>query len=133
MELLKELYEAYKTMRAEGVDTPITVKRVYPVEKFQIRKIMIDPPAWVLIARKAGNLWEGIALTDWVELARTEKPFPYLFTKEATLVPLPSFLYFSEEFLLNHTKAVAKANEEILNKVLDYVLNTRLPRKGIYR
>ncbi|WP_461828896.1 hypothetical protein, partial [Aquifex sp.] len=57
----------------------------------------------------------------------------YLFTKEATLVPLPSFLYLSEEFLINHTKAVARANEQILNKVLDYVLNTRLPRKGIYR
>ena len=133
MELLRELLEAYRIMRKEGEGVIATPEQKTSPDTYQIRKLLIDPPAWVLLVRKAGNLWEGIPLTDWVELARTEKPFPYLFTREATLVPLPSFIYLSDEFLLNHSKAVAKANEEILNKVLEYVLNTRLPRKGIYR
>ena len=133
MEIVKELYEAYKTMRKEGTTVPIQVKKKVKPEKYQVRKIMIDPPGWCLIVRKLNGLYECVALTEWVELARTELSFPYLLIREATLVPLPSFLYLSEEFLENYTKAVAKANEKIVEKVLDYVLNTRLPTKGIYR
>lgn len=133
MSLLKELLEAYRTMRREGTDIPLKVKSKVKPEEHQIRKILIDPPAWVLLVKREGNLWVGVALTDWVELSRTEKSFPYLFTREATLVPLPSFLYLSEEFLENHTKAVAKANRDITDKVLEYVKNTRLPREGIYK
>ena len=133
MEILKELYDAYRTMRKEGSDIPIRVKSKVKPEKYQVRKIMIDPPGWCLIIGKIDNLYKCIALTEWVELARTEKPFPYLLIREATLVPLPSFLYLSEEFLENYTKAVAKTNEEAVKKVLDYVLNTRIPKRGIYR
>lgn len=133
MEILKELYDAYMTMRKEGSNIPLRVERKDKPESFQIRKIMIDPPGWCLIIRKLDNLYECISLTEWVELARTEKPFPYLLIQEATLVPLPSFLYLSEEFLENYTKAVAKTGEDMVYKVLDYVLTTKIPKKGLYR
>ena len=133
MKILKELYDAYRTMRREGSDIPIQVRDKVKPEKYQVRKIMIDPPGWCLLIRKLNGIYECVALTEWVELARTELSFPYLLIREATLVPLPSFLYLSEEFLEDYTKAVAKANEKIVEKVLDYVLNTRVPKEGIYR
>jgi hypothetical protein len=136
MGLLKDLLSAYRTMKKEGEGVLAVVKNPLPPKgEGEVRRILVDPPAWVLLTRKLeGGLWEGIALTDWVDLAKTSQSYPgYLVTREAVLVPLPSFLYLREEFLKKHTKPVGRASREVVLRLTEYVLSAKIPKEGICR
>ncbi len=132
MKFVKEFLSAYKTMVEEGKGVLGKTEERKAPERYQIRKILIDPPGYVLLIEKGRDgLWRGVALTEWVELARTDTPFPgYIVTKTETLVPLPSILYLSEEFILNYTTLVGSVGEDVVRRFLEYAEKANPPKEG---
>ena len=135
MKLVEEILNAYKEMVNEGRGVLGKAEEKAPPERFQIRRILIDPPGYVLLLEKGKDgLWKGVALTEWVELARTDIPFPgYIVTKTETLVPLPSFLYLSEEFIKDHTRIIGSVEETVAEKILEYAKKANVPKEGLLR
>ena len=136
LQILKELYDAYKEMRKEEI--LVEVKNKKPVELYQLRKLLTDPPIFFIpfakLQAKNKYAYEVIPHTEFVELARTYLPFPYyMLLPTETLVPLPFTAIFCPDFIVKYSKLISYIPKKDVEKALRYIQETKIPKEGIYR
>ncbi len=126
--MLEKEFEKYKISINNEV---VLTKNPKSVEPSDLRRIQVFPPIYTVLVEEHDigiKLFKGVILTEEITLGWLDETTPVLDLKEygISLVTLPLWVFFPENFLYLYSEKIDKINSD-LNKFLDYAKKKKTP------